>query len=69
MGRDGYRGMLQDSCVGPQFLFGGGYTKSLSSLLGSVWIFKGCEAFFMVGTFTCKCKIFLFNHFVVWCKC
>jgi hypothetical protein len=58
VGQGGCWGMLQGKSLGPLFLSGGGCTKSLSSLLDSVWIFKGCEVFFLAATFTCKHNFF-----------
>jgi hypothetical protein len=70
VGWGGCRGMLLGPCSRPMFLFRGGCTKSLSSLLGSVWIFNGCEAFFLAGTIACKRNFFCIScHFVVWCEC
>jgi hypothetical protein len=42
----------------PMFLFGGGLTKSLSSLLESMSMFIGYATFFLAAPFVCKCQKF-----------
>jgi hypothetical protein len=54
-------GMLQCFCWGPQFLLQRWFYKITVITAGSVWIFRGCDAFLLAWTFVCKSKCVIYK--------